>query len=210
MRVGLDRPAHEAGIGVVGRFERRDVGEGSHLALIDLHQPTLELTHAQGQAIALAGVAAEVDDDHQAAVVEHRDIGRTADLCRSSAGGQTFDDALYDAIPDPSHAPGQAHTEAALAMEVEGADVDIYLAYLDAVPRITDVVWEIKETDYYDELVVIPMLLADSTHTQEVEELVYEAACLTSNTEVLKTEPFYEIPLMRNHFKNNKLYLVII
>ena len=34
----------------------------------------------------------------QAAVVEHRDIGRTADLRRLSAGGQTFHDALYDAV----------------------------------------------------------------------------------------------------------------
>jgi protoheme ferro-lyase len=88
-----------------------------------------------------------------------------------------------------------------IEVKVEGVEVDIYLAFLDAVPRISDVVWEITNTDQYTELVVVPMLLASSTHTQEVESLVCEAAHMTSDMDVLVTEPFFEIPFMRRRIK---------
>lgn len=77
-----------------------------------------------------------------------------------------------------------------LDIDVAGASIDIYLAFLDAVPRISDVAWEIANANKYQELVVVPLLVASSTHTQEIADLVEEAALLTSGMEVLVTEPF--------------------
>lgn len=95
----------------------------------------------------------------------------------------------------------RAHVQS-LNVEVEQAEVDVYLALLDAVPRITDVVWEIKETDQYEALVVVPMLVSKSTHTDEVDALVHEAAHLTGGWEVIVCEPFFEVPFMRRRLKN--------
>jgi hypothetical protein len=46
------------------------------------------------------------------------------------------------------------------------------------------------------------MLLASSTHTQEVESFVQETAHLTSGMDVVVCEPFFEIPYMRAHLKS--------
>ena len=54
-----------------------------------------------------------------------------------------------------------------IELQIEGVLIDTHMAYLDAVPRIPDVVWGMTQTGDYDKLVVVPMLLADSTHTQE-------------------------------------------
>ncbi len=86
-------------------------------------------------------------------------------------------------------------------IQVEGADIDTYLAYLDAVPRIPDVVWEITQTNQYTKLVVVPLLLADSTHTQEVASFVHETAHLMGGMEVVVCEPFHEIPHMKSRLK---------
>jgi protoheme ferro-lyase len=83
----------------------------------------------------------------------------------------------------------------------DDVQVDTYLAYLDAVPRIMDVVWELTQADDYDELVVIPLLLAESTHTQEVTSLVCETAHLTGDMQVLVLEPFFEVPFMQRRLK---------
>ena len=77
---------------------------------------------------------------------------------------------------------------------MEGVQIDTHLAYLDAVPRIADVMLEIG--DDYDQLVVVPMLLASSTHTQEVADLVEESA--REGAEINVVEPFYEVPFMRD------------
>ena len=93
------------------------------------------------------------------------------------------------------------HVES-LKIKVDGANIDVYLAFLDAVPRITDVVWDIRQADQYDELVVVPMLIADSTHTQEVTNLVKEAEHLTEGMQVLVTEPFFEVPFVKRRMRD--------
>jgi protoheme ferro-lyase len=89
-----------------------------------------------------------------------------------------------------------------LDLHVAGAEIDTYLAFLDAVPRIPDVVWEITNKDRYSKLVVVPMLLSSSTHTQEVENFVREAEHMTSGMDLVVTEPFFEIPFMRKRLKD--------
>jgi sirohydrochlorin ferrochelatase len=96
------------------------------------------------------------------------------------------------------------HVES-LDIEVCAGEADIFLAFLDAVPRIRDVLWEIDQAGGYDELVVIPMLLADSTHTQEVHDLLEEAAHLTDGMEVIVGEPFFEVPFMQRRFRDGVL-----
>ncbi len=109
----------------------------------------------------------------------------------------------YEAVENysPHNDSLREHVES-LDIEVDGARIDLHLAFLDAVPRIRDVVWEITSEDRYDELVVVPMLLSRSTHTQEVEDLVREAAHLTGGLEVLVTEPFFEVPYVRRRVRN--------
>jgi|GEM_PF-1429934 len=85
--------------------------------------------------------------------------------------------------------------------------VDTYLAFLDAVPRIMDVVWDITHTHEYQELVVIPLLLAHSTHTQEVATLVCETAHLTGDMDIIVLEPFFELPYMRRRVKNAVIHM---
>lgn len=93
------------------------------------------------------------------------------------------------------------HVES-LDLQVDGAIVDTYLAYLDAVPRIPDTIWELTREGEYTKLVVVPMLLASSTHTQEVEDQIHETASLLGDMQVVVTEPFYEVPYMRDRFRD--------
>ncbi len=119
-------------------------------------------------------------------------------------------DAFHDSVNSHYEAIGNysPHNDAlrehigSLEVKVDGAEIDIYLAFLDAVPRIRDVVWDIAAKDRYKELVVVPLLIASSTHTQEVTDLVKEAAHLTSEMEVVVTEPFFEIPFMRKRIRD--------
>jgi protoheme ferro-lyase len=87
-----------------------------------------------------------------------------------------------------------------LQIDVQGARVDVYLAMLDEVPRIPDVVYEITNRDY-DELVVVPMLVSNSTHTDEITGQMEEVSHLIGDMDVLVTEPFFEIPYMRKSLK---------
>ncbi|MDH3574475.1 MAG: ferrochelatase [Desulfobacteraceae bacterium] len=90
-----------------------------------------------------------------------------------------------------------------LDINVEGAEIETYLAFLDAVPRIPNVIWEIAGTNKYKKLVVVPMLLSSSTHTQEVQALIQETVHENSDIDVLVvTEPFFDIPFMRNRLKD--------
>nr|MDJ0853372.1 ferrochelatase [Myxococcota bacterium] len=108
----------------------------------------------------------------------------------------------YEACNDYSpHNDSLREHVASLTIEVDGAEVAIFLAFLDAVPRIRDVLSGIAGSGY-DELVVVPMLLASSTHTQEVAELVEEAAHLTEDMEVVVTEPFFEVPFVRRRLRD--------
>ena len=110
---------------------------------------------------------------------------------------------IYEAFQDysPHNDTLKKHVES-LNIHVIGARVDTYLAYLDAVPRIPDVVWEITQDKEYEKLVVVPILLASSTHTQEVENMVHESAHMISDMEVVMCEPFFEVPYMRDRLKN--------
>jgi len=89
-----------------------------------------------------------------------------------------------------------------LDLQVIGVKVDVYMAYLDAVPRIPDTIWDLTQEHEYTKLVVIPMLLASSTHTQEVEDQIHESAAMLGNVEVVITEPFYEVPYVRDRFRD--------
>ena len=102
---------------------------------------------------------------------------------------------IYASFGDHSpHSELIAEHVAGLDLDVEGVEIDTYLAYLDAVPRIPDVMFEIG--DDYDRLVVVPMLLASSTHTQEVAEQVEQSA--QEGAEIIVVDPFYEVPFMRD------------
>ena len=100
------------------------------------------------------------------------------------------------------------HVES-LDLQVDGVQIDTYLAYLDAVPRIPDTIWELTQETEYSKLVVIPMLLASSTHTLEVEDQIHETASLLGDMEVVVTEPFYEIPYMRDRFRDAVLAMAV-
>ena len=88
-----------------------------------------------------------------------------------------------------------------LDIRVKGAKVDVYLALLDEVPRIPDVVYQIAQGDY-DELVVVPMLVANSTHTDEITGQLEEVEHLTAGMDVLVAEPFFEVPYMRKSLRD--------
>ena len=98
----------------------------------------------------------------------------------------------------------RGHVES-LELRVNGVEIDIYMAYLDAVPRIPDTIWELTRGGEYSKLVVVPMLLASSTHTLEVEDQIHETASLLGDMEVVVTEPFYEVPYMRDRFRDGVL-----
>ena len=113
---------------------------------------------------------------------------------------EAFHASIYDhyeqcANYSPHNDSIRAHVNS-LDIQVQGARVDVYLALLDEVPRIPDVVWEITQQNY-DELVVVPMLVSNSTHTDEITDQMESVEHLTDNMEVLVTEPFFEVPYMR-------------
>ena len=87
-----------------------------------------------------------------------------------------------------------------LDIAVDGVTVETHVAFLDAVPRIPDVMWEIA--DQYDKMVVVPMLLSSSTHTTEVEDQMHDVAALTGGMEIVMAEPFFEVPFMRARIKD--------
>lgn len=111
----------------------------------------------------------------------------------------------YDACNNFSpHNDALIQHVSSLDITVPGAShVDVYTALLDAVPRIRDVVWEIANDDKkYDKLAVVPMLIAESTHTDEVDELVREAEYLTEGMTVVVSMPFFEVSFMRRRLIN--------
>lgn len=102
---------------------------------------------------------------------------------------------IYSSFDDHSpHNELLAEHVANLDLDVDGAQVDSHLAYLDAVPRIADVMFDIG--DDYHRFVVVPMLLASSTHTQELIDQITDAA--PPGADVVVADPFYEVPFMRD------------
>ncbi len=96
----------------------------------------------------------------------------------------------------PHNALLREHVDS-LDIKVKGAHIDTYLAYLDEVPRIGDIIHQISQRDY-DEMVVIPMLVSKSTHTDEIRDQIDEFVHLIENVEITIGEPFFEIPYMRD------------
>jgi len=81
-----------------------------------------------------------------------------------------------------------------VVLDVDGVEIGTHLAYLDTVPRIPDVMAEIS--DDYDHFVVVPMLLASSTHTQEIATQIEES--VSEDADIVVVDPFYEVPYMRD------------
>lgn len=94
-----------------------------------------------------------------------------------------------------------------LDIRVKGAKVDIFLALLDDVPRIPDVLYEIAQGDY-DEVVVVPMLVANSTHTDEITGQIEEYGHLVGHMDLMVAEPFFEVPYMRKSLRDAILSMV--
>jgi hypothetical protein len=109
----------------------------------------------------------------------------------------------YEAFDNysPHNGTIREHVES-LNLQVDGVQIDTYLTFLDAVPRIPDTIWELTRDDTYSKLVVVPMLLANSTHTQEVADQIHETAALLGDMEIVVTEPFYEVPYVRDRFRD--------
>jgi sirohydrochlorin ferrochelatase len=61
--------------------------------------------------------------------------------------------------------------------------------------------WDITNNHDYDKMVLVPMLLASSTHTQEVADQVEEFAHLAGDIDLVVTEAFFEVPYMRERVK---------
>ena len=121
-------------------------------------------------------------------------------------------DAYYESLGEMYEAIGNhsPHNDligehvASLDLEVDGAEIETHLAFLDAVPRIPDIAVEMATGDY-DKVVVVPLLLSSSTHTQEVAEQVEEAVAGMGDVDVVVTEPFFEVPFMRDRIKRSVL-----
>jgi protoheme ferro-lyase len=130
---------------------------------------------------------------HEVAVIPDGDVPDffTWEAFHASIHGHYADCANYS----PHNDALRQHVDS-LDIEVKGARIDIYLALLDEVPRIPDIVYEIANGDY-DELVVVPMLVANSTHTDEITGQLEEVHHLIGDMDVLVTEPFFEVPFMR-------------
>jgi hypothetical protein len=88
---------------------------------------------------------------------------------------------------------------------IPGYDFDTYLAFLDAEPIIPNALHQIAQTRRYQKLVVVPFLMAESTHTQEVVNLVQEWAARLLRPgsterpmEIVFAQPFYNQPYARS------------
>ncbi len=113
---------------------------------------------------------------------------------------EAFHGTIYQQYADaggysPHNDTVRAHVDS-VEIDLQRVKVDVYLALLDDVPRIPDVVYEISQKSY-DELVVVPMLVANSTHTDEITGQMEEVEHLTHGMDVLVTEPFFEVPYMK-------------
>ncbi len=80
---------------------------------------------------------------------------------------------------------------------IMGCNIDMYLALLDDYPRIPDVLHEIAQNPRYKRVVVAPLLLSRSSHSQEVEEIAHEWVAKERPMEVVYLEPLFEIPFAR-------------
>ena len=139
---------------------------------------------------------------HEVALVPEGDVPGFFNWPAFHAGVYQNYEACYNYSPHNDSI--REHVES-LEIELCDTDADVYLAFLDAVPRVRDVLYDLAMMDRYDELVVVPMLVSDSTHTQEVDALIEESAHLTEGMEIVITEPFFEVPYMRHRLRDAAL-----
>ncbi len=73
----------------------------------------------------------------------------------------------------PHNATYEKHV-ANVKLTLLNKSVDVHMAYMDARPMIAEKVYELMQNQRYNKLVVVPLLLSESTHTQEIREEVRE------------------------------------
>jgi hypothetical protein len=78
----------------------------------------------------------------------------------------------YKAVGGSPHNSIWGDHAAAVDLGLFEGYADKYLAFLDARPMVADVIDRIRKRPEYRHLVVVPLFLAQSTHTHEVEEQV--------------------------------------
>ena len=87
-------------------------------------------------------------------------------------------------------------------LEVGGAEIDVYLAYLDAVPRIRDVIWEMTQAGDVHEAGG----RADASRQLDPHPGGRRSdrgdRHLIGGMEVVVTEPFFEVPFVRERFRD--------
>ncbi|MEX0326127.1 MAG: ferrochelatase [Puniceicoccaceae bacterium] len=152
-------------------------------------------------ATALAYIFGDINGNgiiHEVAIVPHGDV--PGFFSWEAFHGLIYMHYAATGNYSPHNDSIQDHVDS-LDIKVHGAKVDVFLALLDEVPRIPDVVYEIAQGDY-DELVVIPMLVAKSTHTDEITGQMEEVEHLTHGMDVMVAEPFFEVPYMRKSLRD--------
>ncbi len=180
---------------------------GVELGVPELYQYTEWAAAYEEIATALSYIFGDINQngvEHEVQIVPEGDVPGffTWEAFHGSIYGHYYQCANYS----PHNDTLRQHVDSVM-IKVQGARVDVYLALLDEVPRIPDVVYEIANGDY-DELVVVPMLVANSTHTDEITGQMEEVAHLTEEMEVLVTEPFFEVPYMRKSLGDSIVAMV--
>ncbi len=106
--------------------------------------------------------------------------------------------AEYSTLGDSPHNGIWINHVANTPVDVSGAKIDSFLAFMDAKPFVVDKIHEITQTARYKSLVVVPLLLSQSTHTQEIRELVAEGMAKAGrDLEIAWAQPFFDEPYVR-------------
>jgi protoheme ferro-lyase len=132
--------------------------------------------------------------EHEVAIVPHGDVPGFFSW-EAYHSGVFYNYSLFGNY-SPHNKLIKEHVDS-LDIKVKGAKIDVYLALLDEVPRIGDIIHQIAQGDY-DELVVIPMLVSKSTHTDEITDQIADFVHLIEDVEITVGEPFFEVPYMRD------------
>ncbi|MGE5598856.1 MAG: ferrochelatase [Bacteroidota bacterium] len=101
----------------------------------------------------------------------------------------------------PHNAAWKEHVER-IRLSLLNKSIDVHLAYMEAKPTVAQKVWDLVISGRYDKLVVVPLLLSESTHTQEIraeaEEWIRKAEERTGRpVEVVWAHPFFTEPYVR-------------
>ncbi|MGE5549138.1 MAG: ferrochelatase [Bacteroidota bacterium] len=98
----------------------------------------------------------------------------------------------------PHNATWQNHVNKT-RLSLLNKSIDIELAYMDARPMIEEKVYQVLQSQRVDKLVVVPLLLSESTHTQEIKEAVELGVEMSGReVEIAWGHPFFVEPYVRN------------